>query len=116
MASLPVNRQQQEDELELMEAMRTSEDTEFDRKEWASRFREQRFSCEIFRIRIATSGAASTCAGMLFEGAVVDEDPPWEGEEDAWEGEEDAWEGEQDEWQIDEDAPDWVLATSVGDS
>ena len=30
-----------------MEAMRTSEDTEFDRKESASQFREQRFSCEI---------------------------------------------------------------------
>ena len=45
--------------------------------------------------------AGSTCAGMLFEGAVVDEDAPWEGEEDEWHGD--------DEWQIDEDAPDWVL-------
>ena len=47
MASLPENRQQQNDELEQTEAMRTSEDTEFVRKESVSGFREERFACEI---------------------------------------------------------------------
>ena len=48
----------------------------------------------------------STCAGMLFEGAVIDENAPLE---DEMEVEDEIEDEEDDEWNPDENAPDWVL-------